>query len=496
MSTATLPSTLRLNRPDLLIGHNLIGNQQRPSGTGRTFAVLNPADGSLIQEVPDSGAEDGAAAVEAALGAYGEWKARTGKERCNILRAWFVLLMKNQEDLARLISAEVGKPLAESRGEVAYAASFVEWFAEEAKRTYGDVIPETMRGRKLFAVKEPVGVVALVTPWNFPVAMVTRKAAPALAAGCTVVVKPAEDTPLSALATAQLAIEAGLPAGALNVVTASRPRTPEVVDEWLRDFRVRKISFTGSTPVGKHLMRQSADTLKRVSLELGGNAPFIVFDDADLDAAVAGAMICKFRNTGQTCVCANRMFVQAGVYDAFAAKLKTAVEQLRVGPALGGEFDLGPLINERGLAKVEQHVADAKARGAQVITGGRRHSRGGCFFEPTIITGATTDMLFAQEETFGPLAPLFKFETEADVIRLANSTRYGLAAYFYSRDIGRVWRVAGALEFGILGVNEGIISTEVAPFGGVKDSGIGREGGRQGIEEFLSTKYICMGGLT
>ena len=474
---------------------NLIGGLQSASSTGRTFAVLNPADGSLLANVPDSGADDASAAVDAALGAYGEWKARTGKERSGIMRAWFQLLMKNQEDLARLISAEVGKPLAESRGEVAYAASFVEWYAEEAKRTYGEVIPETLRGRKLFAVKEPVGVVALVTPWNFPVAMITRKAAPALAAGCTIVIKPAEDTPLSALATAQLAMEAGVPAGVINVVTASRPHTPEVVDQWLRDFRVRKISFTGSTPVGKHLMRASADTMKRVSLELGGNAPFIVFDDADLDAAVVGAMICKFRNAGQTCVCANRLFVQAGVYDAFAAKLKVAVEKLRVGPALEGDFDLGPLINERGLAKVEEHLADATAKGGTVITGGRRHARGGCFFEPTIVTGATAEMKFAQEETFGPLAPLFRFETEAEVVRLANSTKYGLAAYFYSRDIGRVWRVAGALEFGILGVNEGIISTEVAPFGGVKESGIGREGGRQGIDEFLSTKYICMGGL-
>ena len=480
---------------NLLFTQNLIGGHPVPSNTGRTFNILNPADGSLIANVPDSGPEDARAAVEAALGAYADWKARTGKERGNILRAWFQLLMKNQEDLARLISAEVGKPLAESRGEVAYAASFVEWYAEEAKRTYGVVIPETLRGRKLFAVKEPVGVVALVTPWNFPMAMVTRKAAPALAAGCTVVVKPAEDTPLSALATAQLALEAGLPAGALNIVTASRPSTPEVVDQWLQDFRVRKISFTGSTPVGKHLMRASADTLKRVSLELGGNAPFIVFDDADLDAAVAGAMICKFRNTGQTCVCANRMFVQAGVYHAFAAKFKTAVEKLRVGAALEGDFDLGPLINQRGLAKVEEHLADAIAKGATVITGGHRHAKGGCFFEPTIVTGATTEMKFAQEETFGPLAPLFQFQTEAEVIGLANSTKFGLAAYFYSRDIGRCWRVAGALEFGILGVNEGIISTEVAPFGGVKESGVGREGGRQGIDEFLSTKYICMGGL-
>jgi succinate-semialdehyde dehydrogenase/glutarate-semialdehyde dehydrogenase len=495
MSTATFTSRFTLNRPDLLISRNIIGNEQKPSLTDRTFAVLNPADGSVLENVPDSGARDGAAAADAALTAYADWKARTGKERSNILRAWFQLLMKNQEDLATLISAEVGKPLAESRGEVAYAASFVEWYAEEAKRTYGDVIPETLRGRRLFAVKEPVGVVALVTPWNFPVAMITRKAAPALAAGCTVVVKPAEDTPLSALATAQLAIEAGLPAGAINIVTASRPHAPEVVDQWLKDFRVRKISFTGSTPVGKHLMRESAETLKRISLELGGNAPFIVFDDADLDAAVSGAMICKFRNTGQTCVCANRLFVQAGIYDAFAAKLKSAVEALTVGNALEGPFDLGPLINMRGIVKVEEHVSDAKAKGAKVITGGHRHSLGGCFYEPTVVTGATVEMKFAQEETFGPVAPLFKFETEADVVRLANSTRYGLAAYFYSRDIGRVWRVAGALEFGILGVNEGIISTEVAPFGGVKESGIGREGGRQGIEEFLSTKYICMGGL-
>jgi succinate-semialdehyde dehydrogenase/glutarate-semialdehyde dehydrogenase len=397
--------------------------------------------------------------------------------------------------LARLISLEQGKPLAESRGEVAYGASFVEWFAEECKRSYGEVIPETVSGRKLLVVKEPVGVCAAITPWNFPLAMLTRKIAPALAAGCTIVAKPAEDTPLSALTVALLAEEAGLPAGAINVVTASRERTPEVAEAWMRDSRIRKISFTGSTAVGKRLMEQSAATLKRISLELGGNAPFLVFDDADLDAAVKGAMISKFRNTGQTCVCANRILVQEGVYDAFAEKLSEAAKKLRVGAAETGDSEQGPLINQRAVSKVEEHVADALAKGATAIMGGKRHALGQTFFEPTVITGVTPEMRIANEETFGPVAPLFRFKDEAEAIRLANGTPFGLAAYLYARDVGRIWRVSEALEYGMVSVNEGIFSIEVAPFGGVKESGFGREGARQGLEEYQNLKYICMGGL-
>jgi succinate-semialdehyde dehydrogenase/glutarate-semialdehyde dehydrogenase len=403
--------------------------------------------------------------------------------------------MANQEDLARIISLEEGKPLTESRGEVAYGAAFVEWFAEEAKRAYGEVIPENVRGRKLIVVKEPVGVVAAVTPWNFPVAMLTRKVAPALAAGCAIISKPAEDTPLSALAVAKLAQEAGVPAGVLNIVTASRERTPAVVEQLLKDTRVRKLTFTGSTAVGKLLLRQSADTLKRVSLELGGNAPFIVFDDADVDAAVSGAMAAKFRNTGQTCVCANRILVQSRIYDAFAEKMAAAVSRLRVAPATQPDAEQGPLINERALKKVEDHLSDAVAQGGRILIGGKRHPAGPMFFEPTVIANATSAMKLAGEETFGPIAPLFRFENEADAIRLANDTPFGLAAYFYARDIGRVWRVAAALEAGMVGINEGIVSTEVAPFGGVKESGIGREGAREGLEEYQNLKYLCMGGL-
>jgi succinate-semialdehyde dehydrogenase / glutarate-semialdehyde dehydrogenase len=390
---------------------------------------------------------------------------------------------------------EQGKPLQESRSEVLYGASFIEWFAEEAKRAYGEIIPETVRGRKLLVLKEPVGIAAAITPWNFPIAMLTRKLGPALAAGCTVLAKPAEDTPLSALAVALLAEEAGLPPGVINVVPASRERTPAVVDVWLKDARVRKISFTGSTVVGKHLMRESADTLKRVSLELGGNAPFIVFDDADLDKAVEGAIASKFRNSGQTCVCANRILVQDRVFDAFAEKLAAAVARLKVGAAWEEGVEQGPLINDRALAKVEQHLNDAVSKGARVLTGGKRHSRGGTFFQPTVVAGATPEMKLANEETFGPVAPLFRFNDENEAISLANATPFGLAAYFYARDLGRVWRVATALECGMVGVNEGIISTEVAPFGGVKESGFGREGARQGLDEFLNVKYVAMGGL-
>jgi succinate-semialdehyde dehydrogenase / glutarate-semialdehyde dehydrogenase len=488
-------ATLELDRRDLISDRALIGGERRSAADGRTLPVHNPADGQLLGSVPDSGAADAARAVDAAANAFATWKDTTAKERSSLLKAWFAALNEHREDLARLISLEQGKPLAESRAEVAYGASFVEWFAEEAKRAYGEVIPETVKGRKLLVLKEPVGVVAAITPWNFPVAMLTRKLAPALAAGCTVIAKPAEDTPLSALAIALLAEEAGIPGGVINIVTASRERAPEVADVWMRDARVRKVTFTGSTAVGKQIMRSSADTLKRLSLELGGNAPFIVFDDADLEQAVAGAIASKFRNTGQTCVCANRIFVQDGIFDAFAERLSVMVSRLKVGAAWEEGVEQGPLINDRALVKVEEHIRDAVARGAKVLTGGARHARGGRFFQPTVLVGATPEMKLAGEETFGPVAPLFRFKDEDDAVRLANSTPFGLAGYFYARDLGRVWRVAAALECGMVGVNEGVISTEVAPFGGVKESGMGREGARQGLDEYLNVKYVCMGGL-
>jgi len=410
-----------------------------------------------------------------------------------VLRKWFELIMANQDDLAVLMTAEQGKPLAEARGEVAYGASFIEWFAEEGKRIYGDVIPSHGADKRIIVLKEPIGVVAAVTPWNFPIAMITRKAGPALAAGCTMVIKPAEDTPLSALALAVLAERAGLPAGVLNVVTTLK--APEVGGELTANPTVRKLSFTGSTEVGKLLMKQCAGTVKKVSLELGGNAPFIVFDDADLDAAVAGAMASKYRNAGQTCVCANRLLVQDGIYDAFAARLAEAVGQLKVGPGLSGEVQQGPLINDEAVAKVETLVADALAKGAGLACGGKRHALGGTFYEPTILTDVTPQMRVAREEIFGPVAPLFRFHTEDEAIRMANDTEFGLAAYFYASNIARIWRVAERLEYGIVGINEGIISTEVAPFGGVKESGIGREGSKYGIEDYVEMKYLCMGGI-
>ncbi len=459
---------------------------------GAVFAVTNPADGSHLAEVPRMGEAEARRAVDAAHAAFPAWSARTAKDRAAVLRRWFDLIMAAQEDLAVLMTAEQGKPLAESRGEVAYGAAFVEWFAEEGKRVYGDTIPQHAADKRLVVLKQPVGVVAAVTPWNFPNAMITRKCAPALAAGCTVVIKPAEDTPLSAFALAELAERAGIPPGVLNVVTGV---PQEIGAELTANPRVRKFSFTGSTATGKLLMRQCADTVKKISLELGGNAPFIVFDDADLDAAVAGAIASKYRNTGQTCVCANRMLVQDGVYEDFAARLAQAVSALKVGPGLGGDTQQGPLINDKAVAKVERLVADALDKGARIITGGRRHALGGTFYEPTILADVTPDMACAQEEIFGPVAPLYRFEGEDDAVRLANDTAYGLAAYFYSRDVGRVWRVSEALEYGIVGVNEGIISTEVAPFGGLKESGIGREGSRYGIEEFLEVKYVCLGGI-
>ncbi|BAE50124.1 NAD-dependent succinate-semialdehyde dehydrogenase [Paramagnetospirillum magneticum] len=484
---------LDLSDSALLRDHAYINGSWVAAQSGERLAVTNPADGSLIIRVPAMGAAETRQAIEAADRAWGPWKAKTAKERSAVLRRWFELIMAAQNDLAKLMTAEQGKPLAEAKGEVAYGASFVEWFAEEAKRVYGDTIPEHMPGRRIVVVKEPIGVVAAITPWNFPLAMITRKCAPALAAGCPVVVKPAEDTPLSALALAELAERAGFPPGVFNVITAGDPKA--VGFELTANPKVRKLSFTGSTEVGKLLMAQCAATVKKLSLELGGNAPFMVFDDADLDAAVAGAMASKYRNTGQTCVCANRLLVQDGIYDAFTARLAEAVAALKVGPGLEGDFQQGPLINEEAVRKVERHIADAVAKGARVVMGGKRHARGGTFFEPTILADVTPDMAPAREETFGPVAPLFRFKTEEEAVRMANDTEFGLAAYFYSRDVGRVWRVSRALEYGIVGINEGLISTEVAPFGGVKESGLGREGSKYGIEDFLEVKYLCMGGI-
>jgi succinate-semialdehyde dehydrogenase/glutarate-semialdehyde dehydrogenase len=460
---------------------------------GGTFPVTNPADDSLLAEVANCRAAETRRAIAAADVALPAWRDNVAKDRAAILRKWFELIMANQEDLARLMTLEQGKSLAESRGEVAYGASFVEWFAEEAKRIYGDTIPSQAASRRFLVIKQPVGVVAAVTPWNFPVAMITRKVAPAVAAGCTVVVKPATNTPLCALALAELADRAGFPKGVINVVPGSSSSV--IGNELMQSKVVRKISFTGSTEVGKLLMRQAADTVKKVSLELGGNAPFIVFDDADLDAAVAGAVASKFRNSGQTCVCTNRFLVQDKVYDAFAAKLAEAVRALKVGPGLAEGTTQGPLINIDAVEKVESYIADACAKGAKVALGGKRHALGGSFFEPTILTNVTTEMAVAREEIFGPLAPLFRFSTEDEAIRMANDTEFGLAAYFYSRDVGRIFRVMEALEYGMVGANEGLISTEVAPFGGIKESGIGREGSKYGIEDFLELKYVCFGGL-
>ena len=487
---------LQLDRKDLIVAHAWIGNERVPSIDAGTFRVDNPADGSLIAEVADCGAPEARAATDAAFRAFACWRKLLAKERAAHLQAWLTLVRKNQEDLARLISLEQGKPLVESRGEVAYGASYIEWFAEEAKRTYGDVIPETAPGRKIIVTKEPVGVAAAITPWNFPIAMLARKIAPALAAGCTIVAKPAEDTPLSALALALLASEAGIPAGVINVVPASRARAASVADAWLEDERVRKLSFTGSTAVGKHLAQASAPTLKRLSLELGGNAPFIVFEDADLDQAVKGMIAAKFRNAGQTCICANRIYVADAIYDDFAERAVEGVSKLRVGSAGEGDAEIGPLINAKALEKVERHVANAIERGAHALVGGKRHALGRYFYEPTVLADVDSTMSLCCEETFGPVAPLFRFHTEEEAITAANSTPFGLAAYFYSRDIARVMRVAAALESGMIGINEAAISTEVAPFGGVKDSGYGREGSSYGIDEYLQTKYLCLGGLS
>ncbi|MGO4727466.1 MULTISPECIES: NADP-dependent succinate-semialdehyde dehydrogenase [unclassified Inquilinus] len=459
---------------------------------GRTIAVTNPAGGTQLGTVPRAGAAETRRAIAAADRAWPAWRAKTAQERFTILRRWFDLMMANQEDLAVLMTAEQGKPLAESRGEIAYAASFVEWFAEEGKRIYGDTIPAPAGDRRIIVLKQPIGVCAAITPWNFPAAMITRKAGAALAAGCPMVVKPASETPYSALALAELAERAGIPAGVFSVITGA---SSEIGGEMTGSPIVRKVTFTGSTEIGKLLIRQAAATVKKVSMELGGNAPFIVFDDADLDAAVVGAIASKYRNTGQTCVCANRILVQDGVYDAFAAKLAEAVRALKVSDGMTDGAQQGPLINMKAVEKIEEHIADAVEKGAHVALGGKRHALGGTFFEPTILTDVTPDMKVAKEETFGPLAPLFRFKTEAEAIQMANDTEFGLASYFYSRDIGRIWRVGEALEYGIVGINEGLISTAVAPFGGVKESGLGREGSKYGIEDYLEIKYLCMGGL-
>ena len=469
-----------------------IDGQWTGADSGGSLDVANPASGEKLGTVPNAGAAETRRAIEAAARAFPAWAARPAKDRGQVLRRWSDLMLANQDDLAALMTAEQGKPLAESKGEIAYAASFLEWFGEEGKRIYGDLIPGHQPDKRLLVLRQPVGVVAAITPWNFPSAMITRKAGPALAAGCTFVCKPATQTPYSALAMAELAARAGVPAGVLNIVTGS---ATAIGGEMTSNPIVRKITFTGSTEIGKKLMAQSAATLKKLSLELGGNAPFIVFDDADLDAAVQGAIASKYRNTGQTCVCANRLLVQDGVYEAFTAKLTEAVARLRVGDGLKGVTDQGPLIDAKALAKVEEHINDAVANGAQVAYGGKRHALGGTFFQPTILTNVTPKMMVAREETFGPIAPLFRFRTEAEALEMANDTEFGLAAYFYTRDLARSWRGQEGLEYGIVGVNTGIISTEVAPFGGIKESGFGREGSRYGILDYTELKYVCVGGV-
>jgi succinate-semialdehyde dehydrogenase / glutarate-semialdehyde dehydrogenase len=487
---ATTLSGVQLHDPKLFRQACYIDGAWVQSSSHQAIDVDNPATGEVIGTVPRLGRLETRQAIEAAERAFPAWRKKTAKERAGIMRRWFDLMMANQDDLAKLMTTEQGKPLTESRGEVAYAASFLEWFGEEAKRVYGDTIPPHQADKRIVVLKEPIGVVACITPWNFPLAMITRKAGPAIAAGCAVVLKPASQTPFSALALAELAERAGVPNGVFNVITGA---AKEIGAELTENPIVRKLSFTGSTETGKILMAQSAATVKKLSLELGGNAPFIVFDDADLDAAVEGAILSKYRNTGQTCVCANRLLVQESVYDAFATKLAAAVKKLKPAPGLEAGATQGPLIDDRAVDKVESHISDATAKGAHVIVGGKRHALGGRFFEPTVLTDVTAEMAIAREETFGPVAPLFRFASEGDAIRLANATEFGLAAYFYGRDIGRIWRVAEALEYGIVGINTGLISTEVAPFGGMKESGLGREGSKYGIDEFLEIKYLCMG---
>ncbi|MEM8555600.1 MAG: NAD-dependent succinate-semialdehyde dehydrogenase [Pseudomonadota bacterium] len=483
---------LQLNDPSLLETRGYVGGEWIARDT--TFDVRNPSSGATVAAVASLSLDDIRETVDIAHGAQKDWASWTGKERGAVLRAWRDLMVENADDLATILTAEMGKPLAEAKGEILYGASFIEWFAEEAKRIYGDTIPGHQRDKRIIVLKQPVGVVGSITPWNFPNAMIARKVGPALAAGCSFIARPSELTPLSALAMAVLGERAGIPAGVFNVIPTSEPAFAG--EELCSNPKVAKITFTGSTRVGRILMRQSADTIKKLSLELGGNAPFLVFDDADLDAAVEGCMIAKFRNNGRTCVCANRIYVQAGVYDAFAEKLKVAVEGLKVGDGFEDGVQAGPLISPAALSKVEEHIADALAKGGEVATGGKIMERGGTFFQPTLITGATTDMKVASEETFGPVAPLFKFETEEEAIALANASEFGLAGYFYANDLNRVWRVTEGMETGMVGVNTGLISTEVAPFGGVKQSGLGREGSKYGIDEFIEVKYMCVGGIT
>ena len=484
----------RLSDPSLLPAAGLVGGKWvTETDSGKRFEVDNPANGEVIASLPDMGAENTRQAIDAAYEAQKDWAALTAKERGAILRRLHELQMENADDLATILTMEMGKPFAEARGEIVYGASFLEWFAEEAKRVYGDTIPGHQGDKRLVVIKQPIGVVGAITPWNFPNAMITRKVAPGLAVGCTAVIKPAEQTPLSAIAIGVLAERAGMPAGVLNIIIGQDG--PSIGREMTDNDKVRKVTFTGSTEVGRILMRQCSDQVKKISLELGGNAPFIVFDDADIDAAVEGAMISKFRNAGQTCVCANRIFVQAGVYDAFAEKLAVKVGELKVGDGFGDGVTTGPMIDGQGLEKVEEHVADAVAHGASVLTGGKSDEHGGTFYEPTVLTGMTREMKVAREETFGPVAPLFRFETVDEVISLANDTEFGLASYFYARDLSRVWKVAEALEYGMVGINTGLISTEVAPFGGVKQSGLGREGSKYGIEDFVEIKYLCFGGI-
>jgi len=484
---------LQLDNPVLLRSKAYIKGAWVEADDGSTFAVSNPADGRVLTEVPNQGVAETRRAIEAANTAWPGWRNKTAKARAAILRRWYELIVEHKDDLAKLMTAEQGKPLAESAGEVLYGASFIEWFAEEGKRVYGDVIPTHMRDRRIIVIKQPVGVVACITPWNFPNAMIARKAGPALAAGCPIVIKPASETPLSALALAELAAQAGIPNGVFNIVTTTHSK--EVGLELTESPLVRKFSFTGSTGVGKQLIRQCASTVKKVSMELGGNAPFIVFDDADIDAAVQGAVISKYRNAGQTCVCTNRFYVQDAVYDEFLKKFTPAVEALKVGRGDEAGVNIGPLISESAVEKVEALLADSVAKGADVVTGGHRHELGGYFYEPTVVKGATANMEFAHEEIFGPVAPVFRFKDEQEVIELANATEFGLASYFYARDLGRVWRVAEGLEYGMVCINDGILSTEVAPFGGIKESGSGREGSKYGIEEFIEIKYITMAGL-
>tara|TARA_Y100001970_G_scaffold292799_1_gene435896 strand:+ start:3775 stop:5256 length:1482 start_codon:yes stop_codon:yes gene_type:complete len=485
-------TSLDLKDPSLFREACYINGEWVGAGSNETIDVVNPASGETIGTVPKMGANETREAIEAANTAYPEWRAKTAKERATILRIWFDLIIEHQDDLAKMMTAEQGKPLKESMGEIIYAASFIEWFAEEGKRIYGDTIPQHAPGKRIVVTKEPIGVCAAITPWNFPAAMITRKCGPALAAGCTMVVKPATATPYSALALAELGQRAGIPNGVFSVVTGS---SGAIGSEMTSNPIVRKLTFTGSTEIGKLLMEQCAATVKKTSMELGGNAPFIVFDDADLDEAIEGAMASKFRNTGQTCVCANRLLVQNGVYDEFSEKLSAAVEKMRIGDGLKGETEQGPLIDMAAVEKVEEHIEDALAKGAKVISGGGRHDLGGTFFQPTVLSEVNTDMKVTREETFGPVAPLYRFETEEEALEMANDTEFGLAAYFYSRDIGRIWRVMEGLEYGIVGVNEGIISTEVAPFGGMKESGTGREGSKYGIEDYLEIKYGLIGGI-